>query len=220
MADRPHLVVVDKPGAPQSVVRYGRQLMVRRDPRYFAGLVANTALGGSFTSRLNNRLREQLGYTYGAGSSFWLGRTSGTWSAGTSLKTENTVDGVREALALIESMRTAELPADELARTKQLLVRRLPTRFETNSQIAGSLADLVGEGIDLGWYAGYAAGVDAVDADRVREFAAASWAPGDQVLVVVGDLEKILDGLLGLGFADAIQVDAEGAVLRTHQAKR
>ena len=126
----PRLVVVDKPGAPQSVVRYGRQLRLRRDGRYFAGLVANTALGGSFTSRLNNRLREQLGYTYGAGSSFWLGAHSGTWSASTSLKTEVTIDGVREALALIESMRTAELPADELARAKQLLVRRLPTRFE------------------------------------------------------------------------------------------
>jgi zinc protease len=213
------LVVVDKPDAPQSVLYLGRVAMTRADERYFAATVIDTALGGSFTSRLNNRLREQLGYTYGARSFFSLGNLTGMWGMRTSLETRHTLDGIREALAIIEGVRTAPLPADELTRTRQLLVRGLPQDFESNAGIAGAFADLALHRLPLDWHQGFAAAVDAVTADAAQAFAQSIWARPDLVMVVVGDLATILDGLLELGLGPALEVDVEGAVVRTHPAR-
>lgn len=214
----PRLVVVDKPEAAQTEVVIGRVLMTRTDPRFFPTRVANTVLGGSFTSRLNRRLREELGYTYGAGSRMWMGATTGTWYARSALKTANTIDGVKEALRLIDGMRTADVPAAELTRAKQLLVRALPDQFASNRAIAGAFADLVSEGVDLGWHRSFGDGIRGVTAAQVRERAAATWSADQLVVIAVGDLKAILPGLLGLGLGPALELDAEGAVLRTHPA--
>ncbi len=217
-AARPRLVVVDKPGAPQSVVEIGRVSITRTAPTYFAGRVANTVVGGGFTSRLNRRLREQLGYTYGAGSRFWMGARSGTWTAHSSLRTDVTVAGLREALALIQSMRTADVPPDELHRGQELLVRELPGEFETNGRIAGSFAELASENVALDWYRGFTRGVRGVTAAEVRTFARDQWAPESLVVVVVGDLSKVMDGLLDLGLGAALELSPEGDTVRTHPA--
>jgi len=71
---------VDKPGAAQSVVRIGQIGVSRATPDFFALEVLNTILGGSFTSRLNQNLRETHGYTYGANSQFAMRRLAGPLS--------------------------------------------------------------------------------------------------------------------------------------------
>ena len=53
--------LVDKPGAAQSVIAIGQPGVERRSPDYFALQVMNTILGGSFSSRLNQNLRETKG---------------------------------------------------------------------------------------------------------------------------------------------------------------
>ena len=60
------IFIVDKPGAAQSQIRIGLVGVPRSTPDYVALDVWNTILGGSFTSRLNNNLREKHGYAYGA----------------------------------------------------------------------------------------------------------------------------------------------------------
>jgi len=213
---QPRLVVCDKPGAKQSAVRLGRIGLRRSDPRYFDAVVLNTVLGGSFTSRLNNRLREQLGYTYGVRSTFWFGRESGTWRVHTSMKTESTIDGIREALQMIARLRSEDIPAEELLRNRQNLVRQFPQDFESNAAVADSFAELVVHDLPLSWYGTYRAGIGTASATRARELAAGAWTEARLVVVVVGDLKKILTGLLGLGFGDALEVDAEGNPIRSH----
>ncbi len=215
---RPRLVVVDNPGATQSEIRIGRVSITRTAPTYFTARVANTVLGGGFTSRLNRRLREELGYTYGAGSSFWTAAHSGTWTARSALRTDVTVPGLREALSLIQSMRTDDVPAEELSRGKELLVRELPGEFETNGQIAGSFAELASENVALDWFRGYTAGMKGVGAADVRAFADSQWATESLVVVVVGDLSKIMDGLLDLGLGPALELGPEGDAVQTHAA--
>src|SRR5262249_30719554 len=68
--DQRAVYLVDKPNAPQSQIRIGSVAVARSTPDYFPIQVANTILGGSFSSRLNMNLREQHGYTYGANSTF------------------------------------------------------------------------------------------------------------------------------------------------------
>ncbi len=212
----PRLVVCDRPGSEQTVVWIGRVAMTRSDPRYPAATVINTVLGGGFTSRLNNRLREQLGYTYGASSSFWFARYAGTWSFRSSIKTADTIAGIREALRLIEQVRVTDVPADELDRGRKLITRQLPQAFQTNGAIAATFADLVVERLPLDFYDGFTAAIDAVTAARARHYAEANFARADLTLVAVGDLHTILDGLLGLGFGDALEVDPEGNPVRSH----
>jgi len=214
----PHLVVCNKPDAAQSVVRIGRISIRRKDPRYFAATVVNAALGGSFAARLMQRLREQLGYTYGARSSFWFGHHTGMWTVRTAIKTANTVDGIREALKLIDGVRASDLPAVELQRTKHRLIRGLPQSFDTNGSLVSVFAGLLEHNLPLSWYDGYANHIRAVTAAQARAFATAEWARGDLVITVVGDLKKVLPGLLSLGLGPALELDPEGKVLRTHPA--
>src|SRR4249919_2672542 len=75
------IYLVDKPGAAQSQVRIGAVGVARSTSDYFPIQVMNTILGGSFTSRLNNNLREVHGYTYGAASSFDMRGDAGPFVA-------------------------------------------------------------------------------------------------------------------------------------------
>jgi zinc protease len=201
------MVIVDRPGAPQSVVFIGRLGATDRDPHYFPLEVVNTALGGSFASRLNHRLREELGYTYGIRSGFWRGAWSGSWTVSASFKTANTVDGIKEALAIIDRTGAEPLPADELAKTKQLMTRSQPQDFETNAGIAGAYREVVMAGKKLDWPATWAAGVTKVDAAAAAKQADKAWT--GLAVVVVGDWKVLGADLTGLGF-EISHVDAEG----------
>jgi zinc protease len=212
-AQPPRLVVVDRPGATQSAVLAGRILWRRDDPRIHALQVANEALGGSFTSRLMQRLREQLGWTYGSSSYFWFGRGAATWTAEAQLDTPHTAEGVRELLEVIETTRSAPPPADELARARTLLIRQLPQELETNAGAAELLAGLVLEGLPIDWYRTRSAALAKVGARDVQAAATAAWARDSLVVVVVGDLKRIRTGLLGLGLGPAIQVDPDGNLI-------
>jgi predicted Zn-dependent peptidase len=203
----PRLVVVDRPDAPQSVVVLGRLGPDTTDPAHFPAEVINLATGGSFASRLNNRLREQLGYTYGISSSFWRGRWAGSWSVMSSLKTANTIDGIKEILKILDAVRTEPLPAAELAKAKQLMTRALPQDFETNGSIVGAYRDVVVQGRPLTWYTTVADGVRKVTAAEARAVADAAWK--GLTIVVVGDWKVLGPGLAGLGLPIEHQ-DAEG----------
>jgi zinc protease len=194
---KPVVALVDRPGAPQSVVMIGRRGPAAGDPQYFADEVVNTAIGGSFASRLNLKLREELAYTYGIYSGYWRGRWAGTWSASSSLETSVTVPGLREALAILKAARDEELPATELAETQQLMTRALPQSFETNAGIAGELAALAISGLPLDWHQQYVDGVRRVTAKEARDAAAWRWA--DVSIVVVGDAKKLEADLQSLG---------------------
>ena len=206
-ATTPRIIVVDRPEAPQSVVYLGRTGPDATDPAYFPEEVVNTALGGSFASRLNHRIREELGYTYGIRSAFWRGLWSGSWAVSSSLKTANTVDGIKEALAIVNETKRTPLPADELAKAKQLLTRGQPQDFETNASITGVYQGVITQGRPLDWPATWAAGVRAVDAAAAQAEVAKAW--DGLAIVVVGDWKVIGDGLAGLGLP-ITHVDAEG----------
>ncbi|HEY7737528.1 MAG TPA: pitrilysin family protein, partial [Candidatus Limnocylindria bacterium] len=105
------IVIVDRPGSVQSEVRIGHVGIARDNPDYFPAVVMASLLGGTFSSRLNQRLREELGYTYGARAAFDPRRSAGPFSARAAVHTEVTADAVRETIGLIEGMQAA--PPDE-----------------------------------------------------------------------------------------------------------
>ncbi|HEX2093122.1 MAG TPA: pitrilysin family protein [Longimicrobiaceae bacterium] len=185
------IVLIDKPGAPQSEVRIGHPAVQRNNPDYFPMLVLNTLLGGSFTSRLQQNLREAHGYTYGAGSSFGWRRGAGPFTASAAVRTAVTDSSLIEFFRELNRIRAEPVTGDELQRAKNYVALGLPRNLETNPALASSLADLSIHGLDASFYDTYVERVMAVTSEDVRRVANQYVRPGQAMVVVVGDLKTI-----------------------------
>jgi len=208
-SDDRRILVVDRPGAPQSELRIGHTGPPRRTPQYHALVTLNAALGGQFTSRINRNLRETRGITYGARSSFDMRRVGGTFSCDTSVQSDATADAVREVLREIEGIRADEaLGADELAHAKASLTRGYVRHFETAGQIARAIALLVTHDLDAGTYDRFVPTVEALTAGDLSRAAQSALRPDEATVVVAGDLEKLRRPLEALG-RDVVQIEPE-----------
>ncbi len=139
----PRVVLVDRPGAPQSEIRIGHIGVRRRNPDFHALSVLNAILGGTFGSRLNRVLREEKGYTYGINSSFDMRRGPGPFAIRTAVQTEVTVPAVLEIMRIVSAFRDGEVDADELTVARDYLVGVFPLRFESAAQVASALGGLI-----------------------------------------------------------------------------
>jgi zinc protease len=190
--------IVDRPGAPQSELRVGLPGPRRQTPDYFPLLVANTVLGGAFTSRLNMRLREEKAYTYGAGSSFAFRAAGGPFLAATAVATAATSDAVNDIVQEIGRMAREPVPESELERARRYIVLGLPRTFETTADIAEHVGEMALHRLGLDYYDGYADAVRAVTAADVQA-AAAHWLKPEQLTVAVaGDAAQVRAGLESL----------------------
>jgi predicted Zn-dependent peptidase len=190
--------LVDKPGAAQSVIRIGNVGVARNTPDYFAIQVLNTILGGSFTSRLNQNLRETHGYTYGANSGFAMRRLPGPFSAQASVATAKTDSSLIEFLGELRRIRDSIIPAEELAKAKAYIALGLPRDFETTQGAAGQYMDLVQNDLPLDYYSTYVERIGAVTAADVQR-AARRYIDADHfAIVVVGDKSQIEAGIRAL----------------------
>jgi predicted Zn-dependent peptidase len=139
---RPKLVFVERLGAPQSVViTVGRG--VRADDPDAALLdLVNTALGGSFTSRLNQNLREERGWTYGAGSAFSETRGVGAFITRSSVFSKVTGQAIEQILLELAKMRDQGLTEDELSKVRARDLTDMIQTHETVQGLVGRLASL------------------------------------------------------------------------------
>ncbi|MEZ5285718.1 MAG: pitrilysin family protein [Vicinamibacterales bacterium] len=136
------IVLVDKPGAAQSQIRIG-WVGVPRSTRDYATLdVLNTILGGSFTSRLNQNLREEHGYTYGAASMFDMRSSAGPFFATAGVQTDKTAEALKEFFVELDGIGAA-VPAEELSKAKNYVALGFPSEFETTRNLAQKLEQLV-----------------------------------------------------------------------------
>lgn len=192
------IYLIDKPGAAQSEIRIGHPAVARDNPDFYSLAVLNTLLGGSFTSRLMQNLRETHGYTYGAGSSFSMRRGAGPFTASSAVVTVKTDSAVIEFFRELNRIRDEAVPADELERAKRYIALGLPQSFETTGQIAARTAELVIYGLPLDYYDSYVQRVMAVTAEDVQRVAREYVRPDRSAVVVVGDRQTIEAGLRNL----------------------
>ncbi len=206
--DQMKVYLVDKPGAAQSVIYVGAPGADRLSADYPAILVMNTILGGSFSSRLNQNLREAKGYTYGISSSFRWAPVPGAFAVSSSVRTNVTDSSLIEIFKEIRSLRDTPVPESELVRAKNYEALALPGRFETNGQIAGQFVTLGTFGLSLSSVSELGPRINAVTAADVQR-TARQYVPVDKLTVlIVGDLAKIRAGVdaLKLGPSSVIEV--------------
>jgi zinc protease len=184
------IYVINKPDAPQSSIRIGSIGVARSTPDYFPLLVLNTALGGAFTSRLNQNLRETHGYTYGAESEFDMRRAAGPFMAYAEVVAAKTDSSLLEFMHELRAIHDT-IPAAELSKTKRYLELQLPGDFESTTDIASDLVPLVLYGLPDDFYTTYQLRVGAVTQADVQRVAQRYIDPGKLTIVVVGDRRSI-----------------------------
>src|SRR5262249_48831940 len=138
--------LIDKAGAPQSVLAIGRIGAPRKSPDFHAMIVMNAILGGQFASRININLRQDKGYSYGAQSGFAFYRGPGPFVAGGPVESGVTKEALEELFKELAGI-AGERPVtdDELAFARERLILGFPSRFETTFGVAGQVAVLVAD---------------------------------------------------------------------------
>jgi predicted Zn-dependent peptidase len=207
------IYLIDKPGAAQSSFRIGAVGVPRSTKDYFALTVMNTILGGSFTSRLNQNLREARGYTYGAGSRFDMRRAAGPFSASAEIVSAKSDSALLEFMKELNGIRQS-VPADELSRAKRYLQLQLPGNFETTQQIAAALVPVGLYGLPLDYYNNYVQSVEAVTQADVNRVAQQYINPGSLAIVIVGDRKTIEQALKSTNVGPISIRDMSGQVVQ------
>jgi zinc protease len=205
------VLLVARPGAPQSELRIGQVSAARRTPDYHALLLWNAALGGQFVSRLNLNLRQAKGYTYGVRSGFDFRRDRGPFSIHTSVQTAVTADAVTAILREVRDLcTTAPLTADELARSRAAVGLGYPRGFETAQQVARAVAQLALHDLEATHFERFVPQLMALSLDEVTAAAARHVVPDRFMTVVVGDPDQVEPQLEARGLAfDRLEAASE-----------
>lgn len=193
--------LIDKPGAAQSVISIGRIGASRLTQEYNALVVMNTILGGSFTSRLNNNLREVHGYTYGASSRFTYRPIPGSFTASSSVQTEVTDKALVEFFKELNGIRET-IPADELNRGKNLVALSYPGNFQTAAEIAGQIDEMVMYNLPENYFGNFVQNILKVTNADVTSAAKKFVVPEQMIVVVVGDRAKVEEGIKKLNLGE------------------
>ncbi|MGK9369319.1 M16 family metallopeptidase [Melioribacter sp. Ez-97] len=202
------IFLVDKPGAAQSVIYIGDIAPSRATPDYYSINVMNTILGGSFTSRLNNNLREEHGYTYGAGSRFIFRPVGGFFIAYSSVQTDVTDKALQEFFKELNGIRKP-IPPEEIGRAKNYVALGYPNNFQTVSGIAGELEELVYYNLPKDYFNKYIDNILSVKDEEVNAAAKKYINPGNMIVVVVGDKNRIAEGIKKLNLGEVVEMTVE-----------
>jgi zinc protease len=149
--------------------------------------LAGTVLGGGFSSRVNQNLREDKGYTYGASAGLSAARNGGRVQAGADVRNEVTGAALTEFFKEFERLGSEPVPARELEDTKRYLAGGYLITNQLQAAVAGSLANNWVVGLPADFLGRYVPMIRKVDAAQVQAMARKYYAPADQSIVVVGD---------------------------------
>ena len=186
------VLLVDKPDATQTQIRIGAIGMARNDPDLLTSQVANTILGGGFTSRLIEELRVKRSLTYGASSAFVARKVGGDFRIQTFTKTPTTVETLRLALQVMGDFRDRPIDPKLVTKAKTFLRGQYPLRVETPDAIAMRLAEIEFNALPPDDLATYRSRVAAVTSDAASQAARAHMPPPERVVItVVGKASEI-----------------------------
>lgn len=193
------VVLLDRPGAVQSNVRVGTRCAGRHDAGFPALALASTVLGGHFTSRLVDNLRERHGYTYSPRSGIDEHRLGAAFAIRAEVGTEVTAAALAEIHYELARLATTEVPEDELDAARRYTAGVLSMAAATQSGLAGLLGAFVAHGLEPTYLERYLRELATVDAAAVSAAAARFLGPAAMTTVVVGDASVVASTLEPLG---------------------
>lgn len=205
----PRLVIVDRPDAPQSVIAAVRAGVSASSPPAPLLELINTALGGSFTSRLNQNLREDHGWSYGARSAFTETRGQGVFVARAAVHTEATGAALKELYNELAKMAASGLTQDELVKVLAQDRGELVQAYEAVESVASRLGRLAMLGLPPTFDAQASRARQQATLKQLADLAGAV-DPKVATIVVVGPKALVEPQLKPLGLGEAELWDPEG----------
>ncbi len=198
-----HFHLVNKPGAAQSEIRIANLATGRHSPDFFGKKLANSILGGQFSSRLNHNLREEKGITYGVSTFFKYTKEFGSFNASTAVDSANTVLAVKEFYKEFDLIRQ-EISEEEIAFSKSYARKLFPLQFASYSKIATNNTNLVVFDLSEDFYKTYIEELETVTKDEILRSAQTNILPEAQQVVIVGDVNSFIDELTEFAGEDSI----------------
>jgi predicted Zn-dependent peptidase len=198
-------VLVNKTGAAQTEIRIGEVGLARNTPDYHPLIVLNMILGGQFVSRINMKLRQEKGLTYGARTAFDFRRGRGPFMLQTSVQSDGTAEAIKESLTEIHAIRTDRPPtAEEVEVAKAALTRGYARNFETAEQLARALAQLILYGLPDDYFDTFTTRVSEVTVERTREVAVIHIDPDRLGIALVADSAIVTPQVVAAGLGEPI----------------
>ena len=213
LTQRPHLVLVDRPDAPQAIILLAGKGVAADNPHAPLLELVNTALGGSFTSRLNQNLREDHAWTYGARSAFLETRGVGTFIAQAAVFSEVTAAALGEMLRETRQMAAKGLTADELYKVRARDLTDLIETHETIDGLVGRLGSLAILGLPHDFDAKASTARQAATAEQLADLAKQYLKVDDASIIVVGPRDQLLTQLRALNLGEPQLWSAQGRPL-------
>ncbi len=208
------VIIVDKPGSPQTVLIAFGLGVPRSSPDYASIEIMNDVLGGLFSSRLNMNLREQHGYTYGAVSRFFFNRFGGPMFAGAQVRTDVTAPAAKELFAELDRITTDPPTPAELKLAQDSQIRSVPGQFETAKGTSARIGQLFVYKLPDNYYASLPGQFAAVTPEQMKQAAIDHIHPKQMIVVAVGDRAKIEPGLKELNLGPIEIRDASGDLVK------
>ena len=185
------LLLVDKVDATQTYFAFGNVGIARNDPDRVAIRVVNTIFGGRFTSELNEALRVESGYTYGANSFFDGRKTPGPFAIFSFTKNETTVQAIDLALQVLVKLHKDGVSAEQLQSAKSYIKGQFPPNIETSKQLAQIIATYEFYGLGDDEINQLEARVDAVTPEMAKQVIQKHFPSDNLVFVLIGKASEI-----------------------------
>lgn len=203
------IYLVDRPGSAQSTIVIANLAITRSSPDYFPMLLLHTMLGGSFSPRVDQNLRENKGYTYGASTVLDTRRAGGTFRATAEVRTAVTGASLKEFFFELDRIRTEAIPEQELKDNKAFLTGLLPIRIETQEGLTDQLVQIKMLDLPDDYLQTYRDRVNAVTAADVQRVAQRYVTTDKVAIIIVGDAAAIMDQIKP--YAQTVEIyDATG----------
>jgi predicted Zn-dependent peptidase len=208
------IYIADFPGAQQTVVRVGRAWIAPNDPGEPAAQVFLQILGGPIVGRLDRKLREEKGWTYGSFAAFAERAGIGAFVAGADVQTPDTVAALQELFAILEKVKTDGVTEPELAGGRAALLRSLPGLLGSTAAQVHAAGNLFETGLSPDYFRALPDKLKAVTAGDVKLSAESAIKNEELVAVLVGDRALLLPKLKEAGLGDVIMLSRDGTPTR------
>lgn len=215
LPNKPRVFLVNQPGAVQANILVGQLVPSSKDEKAVEFEIANSVLGGEFSSRLNMNLRENKHWAYGSYSGVGGAIGQRPWIASAAVQIDKTAESAKELLREITEYASGKAPAkpEEVAKIQASEVRGLPGSFETANAVLGALGGIVRFERPDDYQTQRAAKITALTPEQVNA-QTSTINPDALTWVIVGDLAKIETGIRALNLGEVTVLDADGKKLK------
>ncbi|MGB9907121.1 MAG: M16 family metallopeptidase [Candidatus Saccharicenans sp.] len=212
---RPAVYLIDKPGAPQSMVMAGLPVPSPADPDDLAMDLVNYIFGGDFVSRINMNIREEKHWSYGAFSVILPARAQRPFVAVAPVQLDKTRETILELTAEMEGMLGKKpVTREEFQNALSSKINQLPGQWETMAAVESSLIELANFQLPDDYFQKYATRLSRLQPEDLNRAARKVLQPNSLVWVVVGDRSQVEKQLQELGLGQIVYLDGDGNLVK------